>query len=167
MSLHDSNVLFALYDGLATPPISPTNSATGRSRNVFNSFRNTWTPHTPAHTVPSTPINRSPTEPKPTAKPIVFINTHLIHASPPTGSLLPTRLPHPHPPPLNRLPTRVSVQPPADSLTREKKGKMPTLSHLLSVGGGRVLSLAADEHYVYAGCQSKENEITVSQNLPE
>lgn len=44
---------------------------------------------------------------------------------------------------------------------------MPTLSHLLSVGGGRVLSLAADEHYVYAGCQSMENEITVSQDSPE
>ena len=49
----------------------------------------------------------------------------------------------------------------ADSLTWEKKGKMPALSHLLSVQGGRVLSLAADENCVYAGCQSAENEITV------
>ncbi|ORY35351.1 hypothetical protein BCR39DRAFT_508937 [Naematelia encephala] len=48
-----------------------------------------------------------------------------------------------------------------DSLTREKKGKMPALSHLLSVGTGRVLSLAADEKHVYAGCQSEDNEITV------
>ena len=50
-----------------------------------------------------------------------------------------------------------------DSLTREKKGKMPALSHLLSVGDkARVLSLAADGRYVYAGCQSADNEITVS-----
>lgn len=48
-----------------------------------------------------------------------------------------------------------------DSLTREKKGKMPVLSHLLNVGNGTVLSLAADEKYVYAGCQSADNEITV------
>jgi len=38
---------------------------------------------------------------------------------------------------------------------------MPALSHLLSVGKGRVLSLAADDKYVYAGCQSAENEIVV------
>ncbi|EIW67391.1 hypothetical protein TREMEDRAFT_33704, partial [Tremella mesenterica DSM 1558] len=48
-----------------------------------------------------------------------------------------------------------------DSLTRDKKGKMPALSHLLSVGNGRVLSLAADDKYVYAGCHSGDNEIVV------
>ncbi|WVR07349.1 hypothetical protein IAU60_004390 [Kwoniella sp. DSM 27419] len=51
--------------------------------------------------------------------------------------------------------------PAADSLTRERKGKMPALSHLLSVGNARGLSLAADEQYIYAGCQSVDNEITV------
>ena len=49
-----------------------------------------------------------------------------------------------------------------DSLTRERKGKMPALSHLLSIEQGKVLSLAADEAHVYAGCQSEDNEITVS-----
>ena len=49
-----------------------------------------------------------------------------------------------------------------DSLTRERKGKMPALGHLLSVEQGKVLSLAADEKHVYAGCQSADNEITVS-----
>lgn len=29
------------------------------------------------------------------------------------------------------------------------------------MGNGRVLSLAADEKHVYAGCQSRDNEITV------
>lgn len=50
----------------------------------------------------------------------------------------------------------------SDSLTRERKGKMPVLSHLLTVGNGTVLSLAADKKYIYAGCQSAENEIAVS-----
>ncbi len=40
-------------------------------------------------------------------------------------------------------------------------GSSPHLSHILSVGNGRVLSLAADEKHVYAGCQSRDNEITV------
>jgi len=38
---------------------------------------------------------------------------------------------------------------------------MPALSHLLSIEQGKVLSLAADEAHVYAGCQSEGNEITV------
>ncbi|KAL7423602.1 hypothetical protein Q5752_001183 [Cryptotrichosporon argae] len=50
---------------------------------------------------------------------------------------------------------------PADSLTRQTDGELPTLNHLLSVGNGRVLCLAADERHVYAGCQSRDNEITV------
>lgn len=48
-----------------------------------------------------------------------------------------------------------------DSLTRQRMGTSPHLSHILSVGTGRVLSLAADEKHVYAGCQSRDNEITV------
>jgi di- and tripeptidase len=79
----------------------------------------------------------------------------------PPGSLLPNKLPlYPAPNPTPITP-RLDVDT-TDSLTREKKGKMPALSHLLSVGKGRVLALAADEKYVYAGCQSAENEIVVS-----
>ncbi|BEI87726.1 uncharacterized protein CcaverHIS019_0104440 [Cutaneotrichosporon cavernicola] len=48
-----------------------------------------------------------------------------------------------------------------DSLTRQRMGSSPQLSHILSVGNGRVLSLAADDKHVYAGCQSRDNEITV------
>lgn len=50
---------------------------------------------------------------------------------------------------------------PADSLTRQRIGESPKLSHLLSVGTGRVVSLTADDKFVYAGCQSRDNEITV------
>lgn len=73
---------------------------------------------------------------------------------------------HIPPRPLLRRRNRLLVDTDIDSLTREKKGKVPALSHLLSVGaGGRVLSLAADGRYVYAGCQSKDNEIVVSHFL--
>lgn len=44
---------------------------------------------------------------------------------------------------------------------------MPALGHLLSVEQGKVLSLAADEKHVYAGCQSADNEITVSVPITE
>ena len=89
-------------------------------------------------------------------------------------SLQPSRIPQPLPelkylPEPQHLPEPLYLEPvtpdflhTADSLTREKKGKMPALSHLLSVGNGRVLALAADERYVYAGCQSADNEVMVS-----
>jgi hypothetical protein len=89
-------------------------------------------------------------------------------------SLLPPQLPFiTRPPPANAVPNvpihlatpSTSLAPIAstqiDSLTRERKGKMPALSHLLSIEQGKVLSLAADEAHVYAGCQSEDNEITV------
>jgi len=90
-------------------------------------------------------------------------------------SLLPPQLPFiTRPPPANAIRTvpipllatiPISTAPLAstqtDSLTRERKGKMPALSHLLSIEQGKVLSLAADEAHVYAGCQSEDNEITV------
>ena len=89
-------------------------------------------------------------------------------------SLLPPQLPFiTRPPPANAIRTvpiplatiSISTAPLAstqtDSLTRERKGKMPALSHLLSIEQGKVLSLAADEAHVYAGCQSEDNEITV------
>jgi len=89
-------------------------------------------------------------------------------------SLLPPQLPFiTRPPPAHAIrtvpiplaTTSTSIAPLAstqtDSLTRERKGKMPALSHLLSIEQGKVLSLAADEAHVYAGCQSEDNEITV------
>ena len=92
---------------------------------------------------------------------------------PVTISLLPPQLPFiTRPAPSNAIRTTpiplatscTSLAPLAsaqtDSLTRERKGKMPALSHLLSIEQGKVLSLAADEAHVYAGCQSEDNEIT-------
>jgi hypothetical protein len=89
-------------------------------------------------------------------------------------SLLPPQLPFiTRPPPANAVPnvpihlatpsTLLAPLAPTqtDSLTRERKGKMPAWSHLLSIEQGKVLSLAADEAHVYAGCQSEDNEITV------
>lgn len=49
----------------------------------------------------------------------------------------------------------------ADSLTRQVLSDSPTHSHLLSVGSSRVLALAADKDHIYAGCQGRDNEITV------
>lgn len=67
----------------------------------------------------------------------------------------------PTPPPSPPSTPPRTLSPIADSLTRNRVGIPPTLSHLLSVGKGRVLSLAADEDHVFAGCQSCDNEITV------
>lgn len=116
---------------------------------------------TPGHSTPfcsSTPLHQSPATPNLPLHPLCNDNL-------PAGSLLPNKLPLL--PVLNNLENtpRMYVET-AESLTREKKGKMPALSHLLSVGKGRVLALAADEKYVYAGCQSADNEIVVSPMSP-
>lgn len=177
-------VLPALYNALATPPLSPTNSGgtgTGRPKNARTST-------TPFYSVPTTP-DLSPTLANLTlGSPLVSRRTSTstpakINSPPPP---LPAELSNPaiyeplnslpnslHPaqftshskplvPHFKRYPTQLHVDTSADSLTREKKGKMPALNHLLNVGGGRVLALAADEKYVYAGCQSADNEIVVS-----
>ncbi len=136
MSFTDPHILPVLYDALATPPISPTTS-----------------------------VKRLP---YPLVIPFIPPPPHEIH--PPLGSLLPSRflIPPltpklPIPPKLNARPLHLTVDTDADSISRVKKAKMPSLSHLLIVGvGGRVLSLAADGKYVYAGCQSGDNEIVVS-----
>jgi len=155
MSLGDPGLLAVLYDGLATPPLSPTPS-TRRAHHCSPHYSSP----SPS-SVPTTPIDRSPKTPYP--------NLLDIAALPP-GSLLPNKLPLRPPtssaymidrdPPTQPLKCTSVIE--TDSLTREKKGKMPALSHLLSVGKGRVLALAADEQYVYAGCQSEKNEIVVS-----
>lgn len=113
---------------------------------------------------------------KPTLAHYKYPNGTIKSSIPVPISLLPpqlpfiTRPPAPHvirtvPIPLATTSTSTSLAPRAsaqtDSLTRERKGKMPALSHLLSIEQGKVLSLAADEAHVYAGCQSEDNEITV------
>jgi len=148
MSFTNPHILPNLYDALATPPISPTTAMKRLppSRLVTHMI----TPHPTALTIP---FDRFPNEPFP---------VNLYPTIIPLGSLMPGQLPIPPRNNLNRKPTRLNVNTDADSLTREKKGKMPVLSHLLSVGNGvRVLSLAADGKYVYAGCQSGDNEIVV------
>ncbi|WWD18890.1 hypothetical protein CI109_103345 [Kwoniella shandongensis] len=173
MSLNDHRILPNLYDSLATPPLSPMLSPPDRHTGYF------------AFTHPNT------TSPNPIPKLGLVINldTHSHSKSiqinnvqiprsvrpppvpPPTllrgslgSSLQPTQLP-PLPLPLQSKLAQLKLEHDTndipDSLTRERKGKMPALSHLLSVGNGRVLSLAADEKYVYAGCQSVDNEIAV------
>lgn len=163
MSLGDPGLLSALYDELASPPLTP-NPLTSPCRVPGNTFTS-FTPQM----IPSTPINSSPVKPTPTQISVVPVIDHPTESHQtndvPPGSLLPNKI---------LVRPLLTVQPrltplcvdttlkPVDSLTREKKGKMPALSHLLSVGKGRVLSLAADEQYVYAGCQSADNEIVVS-----
>ena len=112
---------------------------------------------------------------KPTLSHYEYANDTIKSSIPVPISLLPPQLPFiTRPPPANAIRTvpiplataSNSLAPlapaQADSLTRERKGKMPALSHLLSIEQGKVLSLAADEAHVYAGCQSEDNEITVS-----
>lgn len=197
MSLTDLRILPRLYDGLATPPLSPTDptspkthaaaGATKRRTSLSHSRRTSFA-HPVAHTVSisppfsgtGTPISISPLgdipEPPalripPPAHSLIPVDSHSF-----SRSLQPSRIPHLAPLGTNGyLPADLDHEylhlPPvtpdflatADSLTREKKGKMPALSHLLSVGNGRVLALAADERYVYAGCQSADNEVMVSR----
>ncbi|KAK8854957.1 hypothetical protein IAR55_003697 [Kwoniella newhampshirensis] len=183
MSLDDDRILPHLYDSLATPPLSPTLSPPGRHLKRSPNHL-TFPLLTPRPSAPSTPILLSPSQhtlgldldlrpiydlpiaksinpppvPPPTLLPI------------PPGSLHPSQFLNPpislglHRK-LTDLQIHVNGGPDLDnkidSLTRERKGKMPALSHLLSVGNGRILSLAADDRYVYAGCQSLDNEITV------
>jgi hypothetical protein len=112
---------------------------------------------------------------KPTLAHYEHANDTIKSSIPVPISLLPPQLPFiTRPPPADAIRTvpiplataPKSLAPPVstqtDSLTRERKGKMPALSHLLSIEQGKVLSLAADEAHVYAGCQSEDNEITVS-----
>lgn len=146
MSLTDSHVLADIYHGLAAPScsyIQPLLAPRPR-RNAF-----------PIYSSPRL-LPSSPLKPAPTSLPI--------------NSLIPNQLPLLPAPVAYPLPTPQTVHlngafdsEHTDSLTRERKGKMPALAHLLSVEQGKVLSLAADERHVYAGCQSEDNEITVGQ----
>ncbi|KAK6910687.1 hypothetical protein I203_104719 [Kwoniella mangroviensis CBS 8507] len=169
MSLADSRILPNLYDGLATPPIlSPPLTPTSKTRYHYAlNIHVTITPLSPrSNNVSSSPIRSTSTSAKPNS---LFSPSIVYPMAPPStlvdlplGSLQPAQLP---PPciivPANRMNLKLNSKTEADSLTRERKGKMPALSHLLSVGNGRGLSIAADEKCIYAGCQSKDNEITV------
>lgn len=176
MSLSDPNLLPALYDALATPPLSPI-PVPARKRgysNITPLMSVNITPDlSPDHVpslLPSPLISRRPSIAAsskiglPGTPPTLIPNPAIyepINSLP--NSLHPAQFsPHPKPVRIHPYPAQIHVNTAADSLTREKKGKMPALSHLLNVGGGRVLALAADERYVYAGCQSADNEIVVS-----
>lgn len=138
MSLTEPQLLANIYHGLAAPPLGY---------------------HQPR------PPRRIPFAMTP---PISLVKP--AHSSLPLNSLLPTQIPlvapySPHVSSPLGLQLDVPAANNADSLTRERKGKMPALGHLLSVEQGKVLSLAADDRHVYAGCQSEDNEITVSYHI--
>lgn len=198
MSLSHEYLLPLIYDGLASPTISPSSSQIGAAGHMRSPFRTAplraldRSTRRSRHTV-TAPISNdviAPTTVTPAltpgpavralTSPVKFnsnngdndANDHALNRDDhpafkphngaatepaiPPNSLLPTQL-------RGNLATIAKHRRVSDSLTRERKGKMPALSHLLSVGGGgRVLSLEADERYVFAGCQSRDNEIVVS-----
>nr|ODO00935.1 di- and tripeptidase [Cryptococcus depauperatus CBS 7855] len=179
MSLSNTHILPNLYNSLATPPLSPVISAKQHHSGKIRVNTACTTPITSGQNSPLISPrmdagNGVETQP---AIPIQLIQPDGIHAAnglapvidKPSGvvSSLPRSLqPTQHPllvPDVdgNGEPMRLTLATEVDSLTREKTGKMPVLSHLLSVGNGRVLGLAADDRYIYAGCQSADNEITV------
>ncbi|WWC63076.1 uncharacterized protein I303_105675 [Kwoniella dejecticola CBS 10117] len=168
MSLTDSRILPNLYDGLATPPLlSP--ALTPATRFTFPSRSSiSIGALTPRSTNVSTPVS-SPTVHRSVNGQSPLSSSLIYPSAPPStlvdlpiGSLQPAQLP----PPAklinaHRLTNGNTPKFETDSLTRELKGKMPALSHLLSVGSGRGLSIVADEKHIYTGCQSGDNEITV------
>ena len=179
MGITFEHPLSALYDGLASPPLTPAYSP---SRRVSLPFSAEHTIARSPLTAPTSPVFPSrrvsiPDQPDhPPADggipPIILNGSDDLDPRGtanfvPLGSLQPNQ----QPPPklfINRRPTLLPIDTDTDSLTRERKGKMPALNHLLSVGNdGRVLSLVADENCVYAGCQSADNEITVSSTTYE
>jgi hypothetical protein len=142
-----SNILADIYNGLAITSPRPQRART--QCRISNSTKPTLAHYEHAHdTIKSSlpvPISLLPAQ-------LPFITR------PPPANAIRT-VPIPLATTSNALAPLASTQ--ADSLTRERKGKMPALSHLLSIEQGKVLSLAADEAHVYAGCQSEDNEITV------
>jgi hypothetical protein len=142
-----SNTLADIYNGLAITSPRPQRART--QCRIYNSTKPTLAHYEHAHdTIKSSipvPVSLLPPQlPFITRPPLANAAPNVpIHLATPSTSLAPL------------APTQT------DSLTRERKGKMPALSHLLSIEQGKVLSLAADEAHVYAGCQSEDNEITV------
>ncbi|ODO02974.1 hypothetical protein I350_05817 [Cryptococcus amylolentus CBS 6273] len=182
MSLSDTRILPNLYDALAFPPLSPQPA---KSRTPRVSPVTTHGYNTPLMSISPRPgaafktaitaddTRTSISRPAPDGA-VTDLAATTITPTPGTLSIKSSvpRSFQPTQQPLALLfdpanhtslgqPPRLILHNEADSLTRERKGKMPVLSHLLSVGNGRVLCLAADENYVYAGCQSSDNEITV------
>ncbi|ADV22824.1 di- and tripeptidase [Cryptococcus gattii E566] len=170
MSLSDTRVIPNLYDALASPLLSP------------QTLKQRTNPNSPpistlaSAIAPPVPLISSRLGPATSIIPVLptgntkmgaddldgDISINLGTNPPIPRSLQPTQ----HPVPVDGAVQRtgklsVKLFNESDSLTRERKGKMPVLSHLLTVGNGTVLSLAADKKYIYAGCQSAENEIAV------
>lgn len=158
-STTDSQILSNIYHGLAARSHTcgyPQPNARSR-RTAFPTSSHHGRPHSPlAHThtgvkqpLSSVPLNSLIPNQLPLKPDLETASPHCITPSTPRTRVIPTD----------------DVKG-TDSLTRERKGKMPALGHLLSVEQGKVLSLAADEKHVYAGCQSADNEITVSPPFP-
>ncbi|WWC90915.1 uncharacterized protein L201_005853 [Kwoniella dendrophila CBS 6074] len=164
MSLTDTRILPNIYDGLATPSLlSPSISTKPGSPKQHSAQNNvSIAPLAPRITGKSSLNIQSPDQSVPDKSKLAASLTYppappstLVNW--PIGSLQPAQVPLP----LKLPPARSHLKSDPDSLTRERKGKMPALTHLLSVGNGRVLSITADAKFIYAGCQSKDNEITV------
>lgn len=178
MSLSDVRVIPNLYDALASPPLSPQNL---KPRTNPNSTRISPLALPIASNIPLISPRLGPVTSIVPVLPTdntkiggddldgdITINLDSKRLSFGTNPSIPRSLqPTQHPISVNDavkhtggLCIKIFNEP--DSLTRERKGKMPVLSHLLCVGNGTVLSLVADKKYVYAGCQSADNEITVN-----
>ena len=165
----------AFPDTVLQPSVIDINATNGLPLHTTSNDQRVSDDVKPINGSPSVPINVTPF-PLPSPPSMKCLRNDL-----PMRSLLPSRLP-------SRLSSRDTAQFPitprlyidnsAQSLNentnvghaeplsmdkKDKKGKMPALSHMLSVGGGRVLSLAADDQCVYVGCQSNDNEIVVSR----
>jgi len=155
--MHTPHPLADLYAALASPPTSPNHFLTRRTGT--GGFPWACPPFHNARSPPSTPLffkpAHSPFPTPPASRPpsplYLDPSIHGLFDTPNCGYKYNLALPHVDAP----------ADCPVDSLTRERKGDMPALDHLLSVGEGRVLCLAADERFVYAGSQSRHNEITV------
>lgn len=178
MSLSDTRVIPNLYDALASPLLSPQTIKIRTNPNSprISSLASATAPNTLLISPRLGPVTSIiPVLPTGNTKMgndgldgHISINLGTKHFSFGTNPSIPRSLqPTQHPVLMNVAVQRtgklsVKLFNESDSLTRERKGKMPVLSHLLTVGNGTVLSLAADKKYIYAGCQSAENEIAVS-----
>ncbi|KIS00153.1 di- and tripeptidase [Cryptococcus deuterogattii 2001/935-1] len=177
MSLSDTRVIPNLYDALASPLLSPQTIKIRTNPNSprISSLASATAPNTLLISPRLGPVTSIiPVLPTGNTKMgndgldgHISINLGTKHFSFGTNPSIPRSLqPTQHPVLMNGAVQRtgklsVKLFNESDSLTRERKGKMPVLSHLLTVGNGTVLSLAADKKYIYAGCQSAENEIAI------
>lgn len=138
MPISDLNILPNLYLGLATPDRSPPKTAFPRSFHTQltpDCQSNATSPLASPYTGPIKSPSRSPY----TRSPTVFATADF---GPYFGLGLDG---------LDGLLTGIQTE----SLSRNRDGVLPVLEHLLSVGGGRTLSLAANQQHIFAGCQDE------------